>query len=191
MSPIRVTRASYGVMTIRADWKEGRQAAASADVPAPRPAATWETTYVRLADELTRFASGIVGPHEAPDVVANAVARCLRRDLNSIDNPDAYLYRAVYNEAIGIRRKLARRTRLSHQIPRSPTSSDSHEAGIDDELTVAAGLHKLSTQQRAVIVLTYWRGWTTRDVAEHLDVSEGSIKKQLARARAKLREELS
>jgi DNA-directed RNA polymerase specialized sigma24 family protein len=40
------------------------------------------------------------------------------------------------------------------------------------------------------VFLTYWADQTPADIAEVLDVSEGTVRKQLARARARLREVL-
>ena len=45
----------------------------------------------------------------------------------------------------------------------------------------------LSPQQRAVVYLTYWDDLTPAQVAALLGVSEGSVRKQLARAREQLR----
>lgn len=55
---------------------------------------------------------------------------------------------------------------------------------------MAAAVDGLSAQQRAVIVLTYWQDLEPKAVAELLGVSEGTVRKQLARARQKLRGEL-
>jgi RNA polymerase sigma factor (sigma-70 family) len=48
----------------------------------------------------------------------------------------------------------------------------------------------LSVRQRAVVVLTYWADLDPRAVAERLGISEGSVRRHLARARARLREVL-
>jgi RNA polymerase sigma factor (sigma-70 family) len=48
----------------------------------------------------------------------------------------------------------------------------------------------LSARQRAVIVLTYWADLDPRHVAERLGISEGSVRRHLARARAHLRKVL-
>jgi RNA polymerase sigma factor (sigma-70 family) len=42
-----------------------------------------------------------------------------------------------------------------------------------------------------VVVLTYWMDLTPAAIAELLEVSEGSVRKQLARARARMKEALS
>jgi RNA polymerase sigma-70 factor (ECF subfamily) len=43
-------------------------------------------------------------------------------------------------------------------------------------------------QQRASVVLTYWEDLSPADVAIRLGISEGSVKRHLARARARLKE---
>ena len=62
------------------------------------------------ADELTRFATAVVGPSEAPDVVSEAFLRCVvSRRWPTVSDRRAYLYRAVLNEALATRRSLTRR----------------------------------------------------------------------------------
>jgi RNA polymerase sigma factor (sigma-70 family) len=55
---------------------------------------------------------------------------------------------------------------------------------------VREAVGKLSVRQRAVIVLTYWADLDPPTVAERLGISEGSVRRHLARARAHLREVL-
>ena len=52
-------------------------------------------------------------------------------------------------------------------------------------------LADLTVQQRAVVYLTYWHDLSPSDVATTLGASEGTVRKQLARARSHLREVLS
>jgi len=58
------------------------------------------------------------------------------------------------------------------------------------EPEVAAAVARLSPQQRAVVFLTYWDDLDAATVANLLGVSEGTVRKQLGRARNKLREVL-
>jgi RNA polymerase sigma-70 factor (ECF subfamily) len=48
-------------------------------------------------------------------------------------------------------------------------------------------LQQLAPQQRAVIYLTYWEDLRPQQIAELLEVGEGTVRKQLARAREHLR----
>jgi RNA polymerase sigma-70 factor, ECF subfamily len=50
-----------------------------------------------------------------------------------------------------------------------------------------AALAMLSEQQRAVVYLTYWEDLAPAQIATLLAVSEGTVRKQLARAREHLR----
>jgi RNA polymerase sigma factor (sigma-70 family) len=52
---------------------------------------------------------------------------------------------------------------------------------------VAMAVSNLSPQQRAVVFLTYWNDLDNRTVAQLLGVSEGTVRKQLGRARERLR----
>jgi RNA polymerase sigma factor (sigma-70 family) len=139
--------------------------------------------YRRHADELIRYATALVGPHDAADVVTDGVlAAFASSGWSTVMNPRAYLYRAVYSRAVSMRRSDLRRARreaavsLPDRVEPSPSSTDAHRA-----------LVKLSPQQRAVVYFTYWDDLLPSQIAELLDVSEGTVRKQLARARDHLR----
>ena len=57
----------------------------------------------------------------------------------------------------------------------------------ESSLDAQRALANLSPQQRAVVYLTYWEDLTPAQIAELLEVSEGTVRKQLARAREQLR----
>jgi RNA polymerase sigma-70 factor (ECF subfamily) len=59
---------------------------------------------------------------------------------------------------------------------------------MEVDVDVLAAVNKLSVQQRASVVLTYWEDLTPAQIASRLGISEGSVKRHLARARARLRE---
>ncbi len=56
---------------------------------------------------------------------------------------------------------------------------------------VVTAVVALSPQQRACVYLTYWEDLALNDVAERLGIGEGTVKRYLARARARLREVLN
>lgn len=142
--------------------------------------------YEKYADELVRFATGLVGPDDASDVVADVFARGLsHRGWQRAVEPRAYLYRSVLNEVrMWHRTRMRRRSREIRAA--GPVMVDPPE--IRPEVLEAVG--GLSPRQRAVIVLTYWEDLAPEQVAERLNVSEGSVRKHLARARERLREVL-
>lgn len=142
--------------------------------------------WLTHATELTRYASLLVGPHDAPDIVANAFMRASRHiDDGTVDQPRAYLFRAVTNEAHDQRRRQANRWRRD-LLAVATANVGGPETQVDVRRAVAA----LSVRQRAVVYLAYWEDMSERSIAETLDLSLGSVRRHLIRARAHLRKAL-
>lgn len=139
--------------------------------------------YRAHAVELTRYATVLVGPDDAPDVVVDGVLAAFRSPgWGQVDNRRAYLYRAVHTRALSMRRSDARRVRRE-VVTAVPEIAVVQEPSIDAHRALA----QLSAQQRAVVYLTYWDDLTPAQIADLLDVGEGTVRKQLARARDQLR----
>ena len=69
-------------------------------------------TYRRHAAELIRYATVLVGPDDAPDVVTDAVlAAFATRTWRDVANRRAYLYRAVLSHSASHHRSDERRRR--------------------------------------------------------------------------------
>lgn len=147
---------------------------------------TDEAIYRRHAAGLTGFATCLVGPADAPDVVSEAVMRALAsREWPTVVERRAYLHRCVLNEARTFKRSQSRRRARERRVA-------SREA-IDDIQVLPDVLYaiaRLSARQRAVIYLTYWEDQSADSIADWLAISEGSVKRHLARARSILRREL-
>jgi RNA polymerase sigma-70 factor (ECF subfamily) len=139
--------------------------------------------YREHAAELVRYATVLVGPTDAADVVADAVLGAFgAKAWPTVTNQRAYLHRAVYHRALDLRRGAARRHRRE-----TITASSDYVVGAEPSLDAQRALDHLPAQQRAVVFLTYWADLTPAQAAELLDVSEGTVRKQLARARTTLR----
>lgn len=150
---------------------------------------TDEEIYRRFSQELTRYATGLVGPFDAPDVVTDACLKAFatRRWAEVVDHR-AYLYRTVLTVATDHhRRTLSRRLREARVAERDEIPDPS--ASIDVEVLEA--VDRLSMQQRAAVFLTYWEDLTPEQVAGRMGVSPGTVKRHLARARKRLGELLS
>ena len=147
---------------------------------------TDEEIYRKYSDDLVRFATGLVGPFDAQDVVTDACLRSFRaKGWAQVQNRRAYLYRSVLNHARSHHRSTLRR-RLREMKSASPAVQWPYEVDVD----VLAAVDRLSVQQRAAVVLTYWEDLSVAEVALRLRISEGSVKRHLARARSRLRETL-
>ncbi|MEN9506131.1 MAG: hypothetical protein RI958_2057 [Actinomycetota bacterium] len=139
------------------------------------------------ADELLRFATVLVGPSDAPDIVADSFLRSADTILSGqVDNPRAYLYRAVTNRARDLRR--SRERRWARDLAAiGPANMAAHDSFIDVRRAVA----ELSVQQRAVVYFAYWEDLPERAIADVLQIAPGSVRRHLVRARHHLRKALS
>ncbi len=142
--------------------------------------------YAKYSDELMRFATVLVGPSGAEDLVATVFARALSSpSWSGIDNRRAYLYRALTNEARSQYRATQRR--LAREI-------QSGEREVVESVTadpdVLAALRRLSVRQRAVIWMAYWRDASVEEIARTLDVSTRTVERDLHQARQHLERDL-
>ncbi|MGD9794721.1 MAG: RNA polymerase sigma factor [Acidimicrobiia bacterium] len=143
--------------------------------------------YRKHADELMRFASALVGPSGAEDLLATSVLRALSAaSWGSAENKRAYLYRVVFNEAMRSRRDARRR--MAREV--RAATSESFESVVADRDLIAA-LLKLSVRQRAVVFLTYWGDLPPSEVAITLSTSQRTVERELAAAKRRLEEVLT
>lgn len=143
--------------------------------------------YAAHCDELVRFATGLVGPGDAQDVVSDAMLRLMSsRVWRQAENRRALMFRAVLFEGRMWHRSNRRR------LFRDVAASDHGTVEIPDvQPEVMSAVWSLSPMQRAVTFLTYWDDLDVASVATILGVSGGTVRKQLGRARARLREVLT
>ena len=158
--------------------------------------------YEKHADELIRFASGLVGPSDAGDVLSSAVLRTFTSPAwSSVANHRAYLYRAVLNEARmwrrSQRRRLTRDDRHArpdgHQVDADgPRSGHDRATALQAEVRadVRAAMADLDVRSRGVLFLTYWADLTPDEIAPLLDISASTVRRDLGRAQRKLRRTL-
>ena len=146
-----------------------------------------EELYSKHADELIRFATTLVGPSLAEDVVANAVVKSMTSSSwPTVTEPRAYLFRAVLNEARGVGRSDRRRTRREE---RAAGAELTDEPAVSVEVRDAVS--RLSLRQRSVLYLAYWHDLSVDDVARTLGLSRRSTERALTNARRTLEENLS
>lgn len=109
--------------------------------------------------------------------MAEAFARALRF-ADGIRDPRAYVYATAFRLAA----QDLRRERRDRAEIKPPESEQPAEA---DEVMIA--LRKLSTNQRATVVLHYYVDLSVRDVSRVLGISPATVKVHLFRARGRLR----
>ena len=142
---------------------------------------------VRYA-ELARTAYLLTGsPHAAEDLVQSCLLKVMAR-WEDIDDPMAYLRRAMVNQRISLWRRLQREL-LSARPPDTVVSDPA--GGLADRTTLVAELARLPKQMRAVLVLRYFDDLSEAETAGVLGCSVGSVKSQASRGLARLRTLLS
>jgi RNA polymerase sigma factor (sigma-70 family) len=132
--------------------------------------------------ELTRFATSLVGPSDAQDVVSDAlVASMWSSGWEKVDNQRAYLYRAIASQARMNHRSSVRRREREVKAANPAVVADG-QVGVD----VWEALEHLDVMDRAVLFLTYWEDLTETECGERLGVSERTVRRHLGRGRRKL-----
>ncbi|MFT3851604.1 MAG: RNA polymerase sigma factor [Ilumatobacteraceae bacterium] len=141
----------------------------------------WETH----AAELVRYATLLVGPADASDVVSVAFGK-LRATAQQVLHPRRFLLRVVTNVALDQLRSAKRRQRRDLLAALPPLVAE-HESHVDIRRAVA----DLEVDERAVVYFTYWEDLDPVAIAELLGVNPGTVRRRLVRARTRLRKVLS
>ncbi|MDE6970461.1 MAG: sigma-70 family RNA polymerase sigma factor [Eubacterium sp.] len=101
---------------------------------------------------------------------------------------DAYaktwLIRILMNECYAIMRREKRVVSLEDY------QQEEAAAETEDYSDLYEALRQLPEESRICVTLYYLEGYSVRETAKLLDITESAVKNRLARARAKLREEL-
>ena len=117
--------------------------------------------------------------------------RCVARDRWwTVANSGGYLTRALVNAASTHHRSDRARVQRERVVAgwRAPEGPDDDAA---DDIGAAVALQSLSPTQAAVVYLLYWEDLSIPAAASRLGISEGTVRKQLDRAKQRLRKVIS
>lgn len=146
-----------------------------------------ELVWRDLGPDALRLAAALVGPHDAHDITSSAFVRVTASaDWELVVDRRAYLLRAVRNEAHNLYRARGRRWRRDLAGVRPAAHDD-----VNIDVDVYRALAKLSLRQRSVVFFAYWHDMSEGEIAEVLELSRGTIHRDLRMARERLRKELS
>jgi DNA-directed RNA polymerase specialized sigma24 family protein len=120
--------------------------------------------YEKHSADLIRYATVLVGPDEALDVVSTVVLRVLKRRRSS-------------------------RVALGRFFEREVSSS--LDAAVADRVSAAEAVWRLPPRLRSAAYLVYWLDLSISEAAQMLGVSSGTVKRYVHEARERIREELS
>ncbi len=152
----------------------------------------WGAWYGGEATRLVRFAAFVGGADRAADLVQIAMVRALRSATLPEDRR-AYVHRIIVHEAHRLAARETRRDELELWVvpwPGADRTGEDAPIAVAEHPELHAAVRALSAQQRAVVFHTYWEDLTPAQIADLLGCSEGTVRRQLARGRARLRKAL-
>lgn len=152
--------------------------------------------FLEHADELRRFAYGILRDHDAAgDVLQATFAKAVERGHTAREETlKGWLFRVAYNEAIVVKRKQSVRARHAEPIAREPK----HEPPLPEQRLVRfeeiermrAALETLSPDLRSVVRLRMHEGKKFAEIAAELGWPLGTVLTRMRAALAQLRKAL-
>ncbi|HUL84304.1 MAG TPA: sigma-70 family RNA polymerase sigma factor [Actinomycetota bacterium] len=171
-------------MVARDEASRGRQ---RADRTADRAADAgfegfFHTEYGRLYTAMC----GVTGSrHEAEDITQEAFVRVLERwgTVGGMDDPAGYLYRTAMN----VFRSRYRRAKLAMRKAVGLTEQDDAFASVDSHADLVRALRELNPRQRAAIVLTQLRGYSSEEAATMLGTNAAAVRMLASRAKTSIR----
>jgi RNA polymerase sigma-70 factor (ECF subfamily) len=151
------------------------------------------TIYDAHAPVIYRLAFRIVGPDLAEECTQDAFVRAFQR-LPMFRRESAlrtWLHTITVSVGLNIRRRERRRSRhVSIDVaPDLPVNAPESDPLLHARINGA--IESLPEELRTVVVLHLIQGHSHPEIAEMLDIPEGTSKARLSRARARLREELA
>ncbi len=143
-----------------------------------RPEDVFEHEYERLVRSLTIIA----GEREvAADAVQESFARLLRYwdRVRDYEDPVGWVRRVALNQIRDHHRSLGRQAKLLRSVRQDHPSA---EYGLATDQELWDQLRALPEKQRVAVALHYVGDLTAREVAEAMDVAEGTVARHLHRA---------
>lgn len=127
--------------------------------------------------------------NDCADAIQNAIVKAFmkRHSLKNEAYARTWLIRIVINECYSILRS----SRKIVSLEECKELNDTYEEDKKDYGELYAAIRHLKDDLRMVVVLYYIEEFSCREIAAILEISEGAVQKRLARARAKMKEELT
>jgi RNA polymerase sigma-70 factor, ECF subfamily len=169
--------------------------AVEGDNVARRPAApdaevvldgVFEQHYARLVRNLT-----VLGGDRdaAADAVQEAFVQAHLRwgQVGRYDDPVGWIRRVAINRLRTAHRGRVRGLRALRGVEAAVEAEQARGTGADDRVDLTAALERLPVRQRTAVVLFYLEGLSVAETAATMEVTSGSVKTHLSRAREAMR----
>ncbi len=121
---------------------------------------------------------------DAEDLLQDALVKCFsrHRSIETVDEGEGYTRRAMQTIVIDrARARGSRKRAMDKAFARQPAAPDV-EAGLD----LRRALRELSPRERVCIVMKYFDDMTIAQIAGHLGLADGTVKRYLSDATKEL-----
>lgn len=146
----------------------------------------FETLYTQCFPPTMRLAISLLHEEdEARDVVQEVFLKFWESNIR-VENPVAFLIRAVRNACLNRINMLDTRDKIRQRLTLDSQTDDFDIDGRDEEVRLAI-LKLLTPREREVVDRIYTMGLSYKDAAENLEVSAATINKNIVSALKKLR----
>ena len=147
--------------------------------------------YLSLRGRLARAVVGIVPPKEIEDIVQETYVRaCQTEKKGEIDSPRSFLLKTARNLALDHVKRAE--SRLADSLEESsesalvdtgrPADATFEEVASNDEFALFCdAVRHLPLQCRRIFVLKKVYGYSRREIAENMNLSEHTVQTQIAR----------
>lgn len=147
--------------------------------------------YLSLRGTLTRSVTGIVPPKEVEDIVQETYVRACQVERNAaINTPRAFLLKTARNLALDHVKRAETRLSVSLEDDEpaalaerdSPADETFDEAATNEEFALfCEAVRHLPVQCRRAFVLKKVYGYSRREIAELMGLTENTVQTQIAR----------
>jgi RNA polymerase sigma-70 factor (ECF subfamily) len=142
--------------------------------------------YEKHGSALLAYGCAVLGDRAAAeDVLQQVFLVLLREDISPIA-PEPYLFRAVRNAALNVRRQSSRNVPLDDHQEWFEAPAEKKEAALG----LQTAIRRLPEEQREVVVMHVWGELTLEEIATVLEISPNTVASRYRYGLAKLREAL-
>jgi RNA polymerase sigma-70 factor (ECF subfamily) len=153
-----------------------------------------ETLLDRHADRVHAVCRRVLANRDdALDATQEALI-AIAKGITRFDGRSAFttwLYRVATNAALDEARRSARRPRPVEQLPEPSSASTDHTGAVDARLDVDQALQELPEEFRVAVVLRDLCDLDYAEIADVLDIPDGTVRSRISRGRALLTAALS
>jgi RNA polymerase sigma-70 factor (ECF subfamily) len=131
----------------------------------------------------------ILGDRDLAEDATQQTLVAIWRDLPTLRDPvrfEAWSHRVLVNACYAQARQARRSDEAVRRLPREPFSTD-HSAGVADRDQMERAFRRLTSEQRAVLVLQHYLGLDHAEIAVRLGIPAGTVKSRAHAARQALR----